>query len=117
MFLVHVFSTCFFLLCSSLDSVTIELDYDKNEKEEVDIQDISPEFLQSLFDLKITPGILKTADGKKIPIKKERLQPNGTYTLLTSKTEKKKKLSKNDICYFLGRFLICINAFFWSVRK
>ena len=71
------------------------MDYDKNEKEEVDIQDISPDFLQSLFDLKVTPGILKTADGKKIPIKQERLQPNETYTLLTSKSEKKKKLSKN----------------------
>ena len=73
------------------------MDYDENEKEEVDIQDISPDFLQSLFDLKVTPGILKTADGKKIPIKQERLQPNETYTLLTSKSEKKKKLSKNYI--------------------
>ena len=73
------------------------MDYDKNEKEEVDIQDISPDFLQSLFDLKVTPGILKTVDGKKIPIKQERLQPKETYTLLTSKSEKKKKLSMNYI--------------------
>ena len=75
-----------------IPSVTIELE---DNKANVAIDDVTPEFLQLIFDLEITPKILKNSAGLVIPIIKQKLHSNETYRIVTS-LEKKEKSETKD---------------------
>ena len=74
-----------------IPSVTIELE---DNKANVAIDDVTPEFLQLIFDLEITPKILKNSAGLVIPIIKQKLHLNETYTIVTSLGSKSRKNQK-----------------------
>ena len=77
-----------------IPSVTIELE---DNKVNVAIDDVTPEFLQLIFDLEITPKLLKNSAGMVIPIIKQKLHSNETYTIVTSLGSKSGKKSKNTV--------------------
>ena len=74
-----------------IPSVTIELE---DNKVNVAIDDVTPEFLQLIFDLEITPKLLKNSAGMVIPIIKQKLYSNVTYTIVTSLGSKSRKNQK-----------------------